>query len=60
MEITEEQYQRVDHLFPVAREGGKLTNLAVLNAILYLAERGCPGRGLPERFGHRDTIYMRW
>ena len=60
MEITEEQYQRVDHLFPVARGGVKLTNLEVLNAVLYLAEQGCKWRALPERFGHWHTVYMRW
>ena len=60
MEISEEQYQRVDHLFPVARSGVKLTNLEVLNAVLYLAEQGCKWRGWPERFGHWHTVYMRW
>ena len=60
MEITEEQYQRVEHLFPVARGGVKLSNLPVLNAVLYLAEQGCQGRGLPESFGNWHTVYMRW
>ncbi len=60
MEITEEQYQRVKHLFPVARGRVKLSNLAVLNAVLYLAEQGCQGWGLPESFGNWHTVYMRW
>ena len=60
MEITEEQYQRVEHLFPVARGGVKLSNLQVLNAVLYLAEQGCKWRGLPESFGNWQTVYMRW
>ena len=60
MEITEEQYQRIAPLFPVARRKAKLTNLAVLNAVLYLAEQGCKWRGLPERFGPWHTVYMRW
>ena len=60
MKITEKQYQRVDHLFPVARGGGKLTNLTVLNAVLYLAEQGYKRRALPERFGPWHTVYMRW
>ena len=38
MEITEEQYQQVAHLFLVQRGNVKLDNLQVLNAILYLAE----------------------
>ena len=60
MEITEEQYQQVDPLFPVARGGVKLTNLEILNAVLYLAEQGCKWRALPERFGPWHTVYMRW
>jgi transposase len=36
-----------------------LTNLAVLNAILYVAEQGCKWRGLPKRFGNWHTIYTR-
>ena len=60
MEITEEQYQQVDYLFPVAQGGVKLTNLEILNAVLYLAEQGCKGRALPERLGPWHTVYMRW
>ena len=60
MEITEEQYQRISHLFPVARRKPKLSNREVLNAVLYLAEQGCQGRGLPENFGNWPTVYMRW
>ena len=60
MEITEEQYQRVKHLFPVARGGVKLSNREVRNAVLYRAEQGCQGRGLPESFGNGPTVYMRW
>ena len=36
-----------------------LSNLQVLNAILYVAEQGCKWRGLPKRFGPWHTIYMR-
>ena len=60
MEITEKQYQRISHLFPVARRKAKLSNLQVLNVVLYLAEQGCQGRGLPENFGNWHTVYMRW
>ena len=37
----------------------RLSNLEVLNAILYVAEQGCKWRGLPRRFGNWHTIYMR-
>jgi hypothetical protein len=36
-----------------------LSNLQVLNAVLYVAEQGCKWRGLPKRFGRWHTIYTR-
>ena len=36
-----------------------ISNLEVLNAILYVAEHGCKWRGLPPRFGNWHTIYTR-
>ena len=59
MEITEEQYARIKDNLPVQRGNVRLTNLQVLNAILYVAEQGCKWRGLPKRFGRWHTIYMR-
>jgi transposase len=47
MEITEEQYARIKESLPVQRGNVSLTNLQVLNAILYVAEQGCKWRGLP-------------
>jgi len=43
----------------VQRGNVSLSNLQVLNAILYVAEQGCKWRGLPKRFGRWHTIYMR-
>jgi transposase len=59
MEFTEEQYARIKDSLPVQRGNVSLTNLQVLNAILYVAEQGCKWRGLPKRFGRWHTIYMR-
>ena len=59
MEITEEQYARIKTSLPVQRGNVSLTNLQVLNAILYVAEQGCKWRGLPKRFGRWHTIYVR-
>src|SRR6202007_3413771 len=59
MEITEEQYARIKDRLPVQRGNVSLTNLQVLNAILYVAEQGCKWRRLPTRFGPWHTIYMR-
>jgi len=59
MEITEAQFARIKDNLPVQRGNVSLSNLQVLNAILYVAEQGCKWRGLPKRFGPWHTIYMR-
>jgi transposase len=59
MEITEAQYQAIADCLPTQRGNVSLTNLQVLNAILYVAEHGCKWRGLPKRFGNWHTIYTR-
>jgi transposase len=59
MEITETQYGRIAHTLPRQRGNVSLSNLQVLNAILYVAEQGCKWRGLPKRFGNWHTIYTR-
>ena len=59
MEITQEQYARIQASLPVQRGTVRLENLTVLNAILYVAEHGCKWRGLPKRFGNWHTIYVR-
>ena len=59
MEITTEQYSRIESYFPTQRGNVKNENLQVLNAILYVAEHGCKWRGLPKRFGNWHTIYVR-
>src|ERR1700694_1312195 len=59
MEITEEQYARIKDSLPLQRGNVSLTNVQVLNAILYVTEQGCKWRGLPKRFGRWHTIYTR-
>ena len=59
MEITTEQYSKIEGYFPTQRGNVKNDNLQVLNAILYVAEHGCKWRGLPKRFGKWHTIYTR-
>ena len=59
MEITEGQYARIKDSLPVQRGNVSLTNLQLLNALLYVAEHGCKWRGLPKRFGNWHTIYTR-
>src|ERR1017187_3966941 len=59
MEITEAQYDRIKDAFPVQRGNVRLSNLQMLNAVLYVVEQGCKWRGLPKRFGRWHTIYTR-
>jgi transposase len=59
MELNEKQYQRIADCLPRQRGNVSLTNLQVLNAILYVAEQGCKWRGLPGHFGNWHTIYTR-
>src|ERR1700758_3605796 len=59
VELTQEQYTHIKDTLPVQRGNVRLTNLQVLNAILYVAEHGCKWRGLPRRFGRWHTIYTR-
>ena len=59
MEITSEQFSRIEPFLPVQRGNVSLTNLQVVNAILYVAQNGCKWRALPKRFGNWHTIYTR-
>jgi transposase len=59
MEITSEQFARMEDCLPRQRGNVSLSNLVVLNAILFVAEQGCKWRALPKRFGNWHTIYTR-
>ena len=57
--LPPEQFSIIEHCFPRQRGNVSLSNLNVLNAILYVAEHGCKWRGLPKRFGNWHSIYTR-
>jgi transposase len=59
MELTEAQFKKIEHCLPRQRGNVRMSNLQVLNAILYVAEHGCKWRGLPKRFGRWHTVYTR-
>ena len=59
MEITTAQFEQIEDCLPTQRGNVSLSNLQVLNAILFVAEHGCKWRGLPKRFGNWHTIYTR-
>ena len=57
MEITEEQYRRIEPVLPRQRGNVSMSNLTVLNAILYVAEQGCKWRGADTT--HRELAHHR-
>ncbi len=59
MEITPEQYARIEPYLPTQRGNVSPENLHVSNAHLFIAENGCKWRALPKRFGNWHTIYTR-
>jgi transposase len=59
MEITAEQFARIEQYLPRQRGNVSHENLNVINAILFVAENSCKWRALPKRFGNWHTIYTR-
>jgi transposase len=57
--ISKEQYEKLADCLPRQRGNVSMSNLQVLNAILYVAEHGCKWRGLPRYLGNWHTIYTR-
>ncbi len=59
MSLNEDQYELIRPLMPVQRGNVRISNVDVINAVLYVTENGCKWRALPERFGNWHTIYTR-
>ena len=59
MEITPAQFERLQLRLPKPRGGAQLTNLSVLNALLYVTTHRCTWRQLPAEFGNWHTVYVR-
>src|ERR1039457_6401296 len=59
MEISAEQFARIEQHLPRQRGNVSHEDLNVINAILFVAENGCKWRALPKRFGNWHTIYTR-
>ena len=57
MEITRAQFEQVESCLPRQRGNVRLSNLQVLNAILYVVRSGCAWRLLPHDFPHWKTVY---
>ena len=59
MTLTQIHYEQIKDCFPLHRRAADISNLEVLNAILYVLENGCKWRALPNQFGNWHTIYTR-
>ncbi|RJL02296.1 IS5 family transposase [Paracoccus siganidrum] len=58
-DITASRYELIRPYLPVQRGNVRISNLTMINAVLYVAENGCKWRALPPRFGNWHTIYTR-
>lgn len=59
MEINQEQYEKIVKYLPRQRGNVSMTNLQLVNAILYVTENGCKWRALPKEYGNWHTVYTR-
>ena len=57
--LTDKEYGFISHCFPIPRKPPKMSNVTVLNALLYVLENGCKWRALPSEYGNWHTVYMR-
>ena len=60
MELTREQFAKIEKYFPVQRGNVKIDNYEFMRAILYVAENGCKWRALPGKFGKWNSVYQRF
>jgi transposase len=59
MKISEKDYELLAPHLPVQRGNVVISNLQLINAVLYVAENGCKWRALPPEFGGWNTVYVR-
>ncbi|MCI8422668.1 MAG: transposase [Lawsonibacter sp.] len=59
MQLQQEHYEQISDCFPKQRKPAKISNLDVLNAVLYLIETDCKWMNLPKEYGDWHVIYVR-
>lgn len=62
-EITDDQWNRIEHLLPGQEGDPGVTardNRLFVNAVLWIARTGAPWRDLPERFGIWNSVFQRF
>lgn len=59
MELTQEQIEHIAPYLPRQRGNVSMSNLQLVNALLYVTENGCKWRALPKIYGNWHTVYVR-
>ena len=59
MELNQKQYEKIAKYLPRQRRNVSMSNLHLVNAILYVTENGCKWRALPKSYGNWHTVYVR-
>ena len=59
MELQKVQYEQIKECFPKQGNPAKISNLEVLNALLYVVENGRKWRSLPKESVDWHVIYVR-
>lgn len=59
MELNEQQYGKIAKYLPRQRGNVSMSNLQLVNAILYVTENGCKWMALPKSHGNWHTVYTR-
>jgi len=60
MELTKEQFARIEHFMPIPRKKPTILNYDFLCALLYVIENGCKWRALPKEYGNWHTVYVKF
>jgi transposase len=59
MKLTQEQFDKIARYLPLQRGNVRISNIELINAIIYVTENGCKWRALPKEYGNWHTIYVR-
>ena len=54
MRLTQEQYKKIKKYLPKQRSNVSMTNLQILNVLLYMVENECNWRALLKEYGIID------
>ena len=59
VQLTLEQFNRIEHVLPVQRGNVAIDDFTLIHAILFVAVNGCTWHALPNWSGRWHTVYTR-